>query len=717
VTLRLLSVALAALATAAAAQGLPKFPPKNVPETFFGTVVNDPYRGLEDLKDPAVSSWMKAHADYAKSQLEGLKGYAALKARVAELDNAVQARIGSVQRPPSGELFFTRRGQKDNTFKLFVRTKDGKETLLADPDDWQKDTGKPHAINYFAASPDGKHVAFGVSAAGSEDASIYVVQTATKKRVGPPIDRAQYPDISWRDNGSFFYLRQQKMEAGMPATEKYQNNRSYLHVLGASPDQDALIIGPGVTPKIDVPRTDFPYVFVPRGSKHAIVNVQAGVQREVTLYTAPLDTVGKPDTPWVKICDPKDKVTDFAVRGDDIYLMTHRESPRFSVVKTSLAKPDMAGAATVIPASKEVLFAVAAARDALYFEARDGAIKHVKRLPWNAKEPVTVKLPLEGAASIMAISSVADGAIVSLAAWTRAREIYAVDAGGKVTNTKLQPLGPFDAPKDLVATEVTVRSHDGAMVPLSIIHKKTVKLDGSNPTLLYAYGSYGITEEPGFGPTRLAWLERGGVYAVANVRGSGVYGEEWYKAGYKTTKPNTWKDLIACAEYLIAQKYTTSAKLGILGGSAGGITVGRALTERPDLFAAVIPAVGVLDAVRAEATANGIPNIPEFGTVKKEDEFKALLAMSSYHHVKDGTKYPAVMLVAGVNDPRVDVWHSSKMAARLMEASTSGKPVLLDLDYEGGHGIGDTKAQRQKQITDYYAFLLWQAGHKDFQPK
>jgi prolyl oligopeptidase len=239
-----------------------------------------------------------------------------------------------------------------------------------------------------------------------------------------------------------------------------------------------------------------------------------------------------------------------------------------------------------------------------------------------------------------------------------------------------------------VATEVSVKSHDGAMVPLSIIHKKGVKLDGSNPTLLYAYGAYGITEEPSFGPTRLAWLERGGVYAVANVRGSGVYGEEWYKAGYKTTKPNTWKDLIACAEYLIAQKYTSSAKLGILGGSAGGITVGRALTERPDLFAAVIPAVGVLDAVRAEATANGVPNIPEFGTVKKEDEFKALLAMSSYHQVKDGTKYPAVMLVAGVNDPRVDVWHSSKMAARLMEASTSGKPVLLDLDYEGGHGIG-----------------------------
>jgi prolyl oligopeptidase len=200
------------------------------------------------------------------------------------------------------------------------------------------------------------------------------------------------------------------------------------------------------------------------------------------------------------------------------------------------------------------------------------------------------------------------------------------------------------------------------------------------------------------------------------VRGSGVYGKDWHKAGFKATKPNTWKDFIACAEYLVARKYTSGAKLGILGGSAGGILIGRALTERPDLFAAAIPAVGVLDAVRAETEANGVLNVPEFGTVKKEDEFRALLAMSSYHHVKPGTAYPAVMLPHGVNDPRVAVWHSTKMAARLLAASTSGKPVLLNLDYESGHGIGDTKAQRQKQTADSYAFLLWQTGHPDFQP-
>ena len=309
----------------------------------------------------------------------------------------------------------------------------------------------------------------------------------------------------------------------------------------------------------------------------------------------------------------------------------------------------------------------------------------------------------------------ADGAIIALAAWTRAREIYRVDGSGNVVNTGLQPLGPFDAPSDLTATEVLVRSHDGAMVPLSIVHKRGVKLDGTNPTLLYGYGAYGITEEPGFTAGRLAWLERGGVYAVANVRGSAVYGEDWYKAGFKTTKPNTWKDFIACAEYLIAQNYTVPTKLGIFGGSAGGILVGRALTERPDLFAAVVPVVGVLDAVRAETTANGVPNIPEFGTVKKEDEFRALLAMSSYHQVRDQTPYPAVLFIHGVHDPRVNAWQSSKMAARLMAASTSGRPILLDLDYEAGHGVGSTKTQRQQQTADIYAFVLWQTGSPEFQ--
>src|SRR5258708_26642677 len=534
-------------AAAAAAQTLPVFPPKNAPQTFFGTVVDDPYRPLEEVKDPAVAAWMKAHSDYAQATLQGLKGYAALKARVAELDNAVAARVDTVRRTRGGEIFFTRRGATENTFKLYMRAADGRETMLADPDEWQKETGKPHAVNYSAPSPDASLVAFGVSAAGSEAASIYVMETATRKRIGAPIDRAQYPQVSWNPDGkSFFFMRQQKLEPGMPATERYQNGRNYLYTVGADPESGVLVLGPGVSPRVSVERTDFPYVVPIPGSKFAIAGIFAGVQNEIALYAAPLETVGKPGTPWAKICDAADKVTDFAVKGDHIYLLTYRDSPRYSIIRTSLAAPDLKNAKTVVAAGREVLTNLAAASDALYFEPRDGAAQRLKRLAWKATQPVELRLPLEGAASIMSASPDVAGALVSLAAWTRAREIFAVDAAGHAKNTGLQPLRPFRAPTDLVASEVRVKSHDGAMVPLSIIHKNGIALDGSNPTLLYGYGSYGITEEPGFNPTRLAWLERGGVYAVANVRGSAVYGQDWYKAGYKATKPNTGKDLIAC---------------------------------------------------------------------------------------------------------------------------------------------------------------------------
>ncbi|QJR15480.1 prolyl oligopeptidase family serine peptidase [Usitatibacter palustris] len=717
-----IAAALAFAGVAAHAQTLPVFPVKNVPETFFGTVVNDPYRALEDTKNADVLAWMKAHSENASKTLKALPGYANLFARVAELEDARDSAIGGLKRVGGGTLFFTRRGAKDNTLKLFVRKSDGAESLLVDPDDWQKETGKPHAINYFFPSHDGRHVAVGVSASGSEDASLYVIETATRKRIGEPIDRAsiagEYAGIAWNPNGkTFFFLRLQKPAPGAQEKDKYLNSELWMHTVGQPDDKGIRILGPGISPRVPVKPAEQATVVVAPGSKYAVAMVVADVEREMNLYVAPLASLGHPGTPWVKICTVADKVTNFAVKDDSIYLMTHATSPRYAIVRTSLAKPDLKTAETIVPASDQVIFDIGAAKDALYYESRDGAVKRLKRMPWGKKEATEVTFPIEGAASLMAASPNVDGAVVGLSSWTRAFEIYAVDGKGKATNTGLQPLGKFGAPTDLVATEVRVKSHDGALVPLSIIHRKDVKLDGNNPTLLYGYGAYGITEEPGFTPRRLAWLEKGGVYAVANVRGSGVYGKDWHLGGFKATKPNTWKDFIACAEYLIAQKYTSNTKLGILGGSAGGILIGRALTERPDLFAAAIPAVGTLDAVRFETEANGVLNVPEFGTVKTEEGFKALYEMSSYHHVKPGTRYPAVMLPHGVNDPRVTVWHSSKMAAQLLAATSSGKPVLLNLDFDSGHGIGDTKAQRQKQTADVYSFLFWQAGVPEFQPK
>jgi prolyl oligopeptidase len=265
-----------------------------------------------------------------------------------------------------------------------------------------------------------------------------------------------------------------------------------------------------------------------------------------------------------------------------------------------------------------------------------------------------------------------------------------------------------------------VPSHDGTLIPVSIISRADLKLNGNNPTILYGYGAYGTTESPFLSPSVYTWIERGGVYAFAHVRGGGLLGSDWHTAGKITTKPNTWKDAIAAAQWLIQNQYTSPSRLGIYGGSAGGIFVGRAITERPDLFAAAIPSVGVMDSVRMELEPNGVANIPEFGTTKREDQFKALLAMSSYHAIQDGQRYPATLLVHGVNDIRVRVSNSTKFASRLVQAQTNlasnPSPVLLRLEYQAGHGQGSTREQSRERTIDIFSFLLWQFGESGFLP-
>lgn len=709
---------LVALVPALAGDALPVFPPSDATETFFGTVVADPYRALENDKDPQVVAWMRAHSDHARRTLESLPGYSATLARIAELDSAASVRIGAIERKRDGSTIFLRRGATENSFKLVRHSADGTERLLVDPEEWRRTSDQPHAIDYFRSSQDGKYVAVGISAGGSELASLYLFDALSGSPIGGPIDRARYSNPSWREDGrSFFYTRGPALPPGAPASEGLKNRRSYLHVVGNPPERDTLLLGPGVTPRVPVLPTDSPFIFSTPGSRFVIAGIVSGVQREMALYAAPAASIGNPDVPWMKICDAADKVIDFAVHGDDIYLLTHRDSPRYSIVGTRIDAPDLRSARTVVAASDDVITGVAAARDGLYFVVREGALKSLGKLAWTSKQATPLRLPVEGTTNLLAASPDIDGVIVGVSAWTRGREIYAVAADGRTRDTGLQPLGKFDAPDDLVSTEVRVPSHDGAPVPMSIIHRKGIKLDGTNPTLLLGYGSYGSTFDAGFEPTRIAWFERGGVLAVANVRGSSVYGEEWRKAGFKATKPNTWKDFIACGEWLIARKYTSASKLGIIGGSAGGITVGRALTERPDLFAAAVPVVGMLDFVRLHVMPIGPINVVEFGSIEDEEEFRGLLAMSSYHHVRDGTKYPAVLLQHGVNDGRVNVGQSNKMAARLLAASTSGKPILLDLEYAGGHGQGLPRDLRQKQIANQYAFLWWQMGDPAFQPK
>ena len=699
---------------------LPAAPLRPVTDNYFGAKVVDSYRYMENLKDPEVEAWFKNQNNYARAMLARVPGRQALLARIKSLDESTSARVFDIRRLPDGRYFYQKRLASEDVAKLYMRTgSSGQEKQILDPQNYVAQGGPHWSINYYAPSFDGHYVVVGVSAGGSEDVVMHIVDLSTGRETGETIDRGWFGSPAWRPDGrSFFYNRMQKLAPDSPPTEREIKSRVYLHTVGSGTENDPVVFGFEASPKVKVAPIDIPIVVTAPGSPYVIGLLAHGVQVETTIYAVPSDSFHGADSPWQKVCDVEDAVTSFDFRGDDLWLLTHKEAPRFKILHTSLSHPDVAHAQVVVQQGEAVIQNIAAAADALYVQELDGGIGRLLRLPASAGLAEPVKLPLEGTVGIAANDQRAPGVLLELATWTKARTIYAFDpASHEVTDTRLQPVGPFDAPSDLESVEVKVPSYDGTLVPLSVVHKRGLKLDGSSPALLNGYGAYGITSDPNFDPKRLAWLEHDAVYAVAHVRGGGEYGEDWHRAGMKLTKPNTWRDLIACAEYLIDKKYTAPSHLGINGGSAGGILVGRALTERPELFAVVISQVGASNTLRAEFSPNGPPNVPEFGSVQSQPGFEDLYAMDSYQHVRDGVNYPAVLLTTGFNDPRVTPWEPGKMTARLQAATSSRKPILLRVDYEAGHGIGSTKTQGQELLADVYSFLFWQTGVPAFQPQ
>lgn len=693
---------------AAAQPGPPVAPLRAVSDTYFGTAVVDPYRWME-TDSPEYAAWMKGQADHTRQVLDGLPLRSALFARVKELDNAGTLMMNAQRWGKN--LFYLRTESGKDTYKLYVREGlKGKEKLLVDPEALAKD-GKHFSIDYYAPSRDGRLVAYGLSPSGSEMSVLHVIEAATGRELPDVIDRARYASVSWQpDHRSFFYKRNRKLPADAKDTERFIKARVHLHVLGTPPDEDPAVFGFGVAPGIDVQDEAFPSVYAPPLGKHVFAVVEHGVQNELTVYAAPRSAVAGAKTPWKKIVDTADEVVDFDVRGDDIFLLTHRGAPRFKVLKTSLSKPDLAAAAVVVPEGSAVIRRIAVAKDALYVQLLDGGLGRLRAVPFGKGEAASIALPVDGTVRDLFVQPGEPGALFRLTSWTVASQLFTYDPkAGKVEDTGVLPPSPVDF-STIASEEVKAKSADGTLVPLSIVRRKDLALDGSHPALLDGYGAYGVVREPAFDPMALAWLERGGVQATCHVRGGGEYGDDWHRGGKLGKKTNTVDDFLACAHHLIDRKLTSPARLAGEGTSAGGILIGGAITRRPDLFGAAVIRVGMTNALRFEQIPIGPFNTSEFGTVATEPGFRMLQAIDAYHRVKPGTPYPAVLLTTGITDPRVSPWQAAKMAARLQAATSSGKPVLLRVDYGSGHGLGSTKSQTEAERADKYAFLLSQLG-------
>lgn len=696
-----------------AAFAAPAIPPAPVArvqvvhDTYFGETLSDPYRWMENDKDPDWLPFLKGQDAHTRAVLARIPGREALLKRIEQLsgDTALTRRAARY----GGRLFFEQRPAGADNYKLFVEEGGVRRTLI-DPTLRSGPSGH-YSLDWWQPAPDGSKVVYGISKDGSEDSVLHVLTVADGKDLTDQIPNTQAATPHWLDDGSGFFYNQLTGKVDTP--ERFLDSRARFHRLGSDPEQDPVLMQRGHDPRVSFEKIQAPYILTFYGADHALLEL-SDVRSEARIFIAPLAQVLAGKAQWVPVAEFEDEVTDAVLDGPALYLLANRDRPRGRILKASVQQPAVASAREVVPQGDLVLEDFTRARDGLYVRALDGGIARLKRLGPDDRLS-DIPLPFDGTLSALNADPQAEGALFGLTGWLEPPDIWEAKAG-KVRATGLTPKPSIDV-SAYESERLFATARDGTKVPYVIIHRKGLKADGRNPAFISAYGSYGIAAyTPAFAGRTLALMDAGFIVGYAYVRGGGEYGRDWHKAGQLMNKPNTWRDLIDVCQDLIARHYTAPEHLAIGGRSAGGITVGRALTERPELFAAVVDGVGWSNPLRYVAEQNGYGEEPEWGAIAKEEGYRALKGIDSYQAVRDGVKYPAVLLTTGVTDPRVAPFHVGKMAARLQAASRSGKPILLRVDFDAGHGIGSTRAQQDREAADTYAFLLWQTGVPSYQP-
>ena len=693
----------------------PSTPKIEVNDTLWGTIYKDNFRWLEDMKDPKVVDWFKQQAQLCDSVMHTISGREELMKEWRQLD-LLQPEGYFPPLEANGRYFFQKMNPNDYVSKVYYReSMDKEDILLFDPVTFIE--GKTLSIESMKPSYDGKKLLIGYSEQGAERPTLRVIDIDTKKML-PDVISGTLGAGDWSfDNNSFLYSW---IKPGDITELDAQLNTKYkLHKLGTDVSSDIDFFSNESYPSMNIAPNEDPYVFLSIDAKDYIFSGKSNVQPELNLYYAPIDEFNSGAIKWKTLCKPEDELVGHIEFFDDqMYAMTYRDAENYKIVSTSLKNPDWNTAEVIAPENTMSLKSFARCKDYLLMVYTDGISSKLFKYNPKTKKTSEIKLPFNGSVGAKRWDSESNNFLVATSSWNMPYSEFLYNAAtDKFAESPLNEHRVFpEFYKNLIVEEVEVKGHDGVMIPLSIIYTKGIKKDGSNVCVMQGYGAYGKSLRPRFDSQLNSLAVKGAIIAIPHVRGGGEKGREWYQAGFKTTKPNTWKDFISCAEYLIAEGFTRSEKLGGIGSSAGGILISRAITERPDLFAAAVNNVGIGNAMRMEFTANGPANTPEFGTVKDSIESKALYEMDGMQHVKQGVKYPAVMCVAGWNDPRVVAWQPGKLAAALQNASSSEKPILMKVNYDSGHGTEDLEVS-YADSANQYAFLMWQCGHPDFQVK
>ena len=689
--------------------GPPKAKVAPVEDTVQGHKIVDPYRYLENPNDPDTKLYVEQELSYTRAILDPLPGRDKINARLSQL-----LEIGTVGVPQMGGkyYFYTRREGSQNQPILYVREGvngelsgglSKKDRVLVDVN--KMSTDGTVALDWWFAAEDGKYVAYGTSASGSEESTLRIVESTTGKVLPDTIDRTRFASVAWMKDSSAFYYTRHPKKGEVPDGEEVYHVKVFYHQIGSDPAKDPLIFGEGRNPQ------DIPSVALSEDDRWLLIDVGEGWTK-TEMYLQDLQSKNSP----LEITTGKDFLYDADFFEGKLYITTNEDAPHFRVFAADATNPKRENWKELIPQTDAVLHGVSVTGGKLLARYEHNATSELKLFGLDGKKLADIPLPAIG--DVFSASGRYDRNEIffGFQSFTVPPSIYRVD----LTDVKSALWAKVDAPSiDPSAYDVQqvwYTSKDGTKVPMFVVSKKGIEKNGKNPTLLTGYGGFNVSLTPTFSRSMYLWMEHGGIYAVANLRGGSEFGEDWHRAGMLGKKQSVFDDFIAAGEYLISQKYTDRDHLAIFGGSNGGLLMGAMITQRPDLFRAVVCQVPLLDMLRYQNFQIAKLWIPEYGSADDAKQFEWLYAYSPYHHVKPGQEYPAILFMTGDTDTRVDPMHAKKMAALMQAEAKNGsskeRPILLRIETKAGHGQGMPVAKQIEERTDMYSFLFWQLGIK-----
>ncbi len=666
-----------------------------VVDHLHGVAVADPYRWLEDADNPEVRAWVEQQNALTQSVLGQVPGREKIHERLSAL-----LEIGTVGTPwpVKGRYFYVRREGKQNQPVLYVREGlRGADRVLLDPNALAADGTV--ALDWWFPSRDGRLLAYGLSEGGNEHSTLCVRDVDGGHDLPDVIDRARACSVAWLPDGTGFYYTRYPQPASVPQGEENYHRHVYFHRLGDAPARDAKVFGDGR------PAEDWPHVTLsPAGRWLVVTEHQSWSKSEV--YFKDLHN---PDSAFVPLVEKVNALFAVTARDDCFYVHTNHGAPRYRLYRVDPLKPGREHWAELISEGPDVLNGVAAVGDTLVADYMHRAASRLSLFGKDGTFLQDVELPTLG--SVTALGGEWDGTelLFGFQSFTVAPSIYHLDLPTRAVTLWGQVQTDLDFSRYEVE-QVHYPSKDGTSISMFLARKKGMERDGGNPTVLYGYGGFNVSLTPAFAASRFLFLERGGLFAFPNLRGGGEYGEAWHQDGMLGKKQNVFDDFLAAAEWLIGQRWTSPEHLVIQGGSNGGLLVGAALTQRPELCRAVVCQVPLLDMVRYHQFLIARLWIPEYGSADDAEQFGWLYGYSPYHRVHDGAAYPAVLLATAESDTRVDALHARKMAARLQATTASGRPVLLRLETKAGHGAGKPRGKALEELTDVWSFVFGQLG-------